>query len=124
VRGTFDSQADAKERAQFCRDELEQAIPTFIIPVGKWCPMDFEVDEISSQDYMLPELNNLMGKFNEGIHAKNMHFQERKREMQEAADNHNIDNTKSRLQEKLRKKREAALKQEVQAMSDLHKPTD
>lgn len=117
IRGMYSDLVDARDRAKFCRDELEQAIPTFVIPTGKWCPMDFEVDEISSQDYMLPQLNDLMGKFNEGVHAKNVHFQERKREMQEAAHDNNVKNTKARLQEKLRKKREAALKKEVEEMT-------
>lgn len=120
VRGMYADLQDARDRAQFCRDELEQAIPTFVIPTGKWCPVDFEIDEIAGQEYMLPQLNDLMGKFNEGVHAKNMHFQERKREMQEAAQNHNAENTKARLQERLRKKREAALKKEVEEMSKLH----
>jgi hypothetical protein len=120
VRGMYQDLANARDRAQFCRDELEPAIPAFVIPAGKWCPMDFEVDEISSQEYMLPQLNDLMGKFNEGVHAKNMHFQERKREMQEAAHEHNVDNIKSRLQDKLHNKRASLLKKETAALSTLH----
>ena len=71
------------------RDSVEPAIHTFVAPVGKWLPVDFEADEAQEQEYMLPQLNDLMKKYHEGMHARDVHYQDRKREMEEKATSSN-----------------------------------
>ena len=107
VRGSFARLEDAKDRAKYLRDTVEQAIHTFIVPVGLWFPVDMDADEVQDQDYMLPQLNELMGKYHEGVQARNQHYQERKTEM-ETRGKAATKSTKERLQEKLKEKQSAA----------------
>jgi hypothetical protein len=107
VRGAFNRVDDAKARAKLLRDTVEPAIHTYIVPVGAWFPVDMDADEVQDQDYMLPQLNELMGKYHEGVQARNQHYQERKLEMAMAGTADKAGGTKTtkeRLQEKLRAK--------------------
>jgi len=112
-RGSFTRLDDARDRAKYLRDNVEPSIHAFVIPTGVWVPIDMDADEVQDQDYMLPQLNELMGKYHEGTHARNVHYQERKREMEEAAAEGNKKTTKERLQEKLRQKRNAKMRAEM-----------
>lgn len=119
VRGAFKQLKDARDHGQFLRDNVENGIHTFVVAMGKWFPLDVEVDEIGDQEYMLPELNKMMGKYHEGIHARNQHYNERKKDLQEKAHDHNQMNTKDRLQEKLRKQRHEKMRREVEEQQRL-----
>lgn len=123
-RGGFARLDDARNHAKYCRDNIEPGIHTYVIPVGVWVPIDMEADEVQDQDYMLPQLNELMGKYHEGTHARNLHYQERKREMEDAAAQGNKMSTKERLQEKLRQKRNQKRKEEMAEFQRLTKPDD
>lgn len=112
VRGVFAHIDDAKIRAKYLRDEIEPAIHAYAVPVGCWFPVDMEADEVQDQEYMLPELNELMGKYQEGVHARNSFYQERKREMGEGGPR----STKERLQEKYQAKVNEQRKQELEAL--------
>jgi hypothetical protein len=110
-RGNYSKFADAEKRAQFVRG-LEPAVHVFVAPVGKWCPVDFEADEIQDQDYMSAELNNLMSKYHENEDNKNLHFEQRKTEMiTEARMNTNAVDIKDRLREKIADKANARKRQ-------------
>lgn len=113
VRGTFARLEDAREKAKYLRDEIEPAIHTFVVQSGTWFPVDMEADEVQDQDYMLPALNELMGKYHESAHARNMHYQERKRELQEASTQGNRKTVRDRLREKQRQKVNEKMKQEL-----------
>jgi hypothetical protein len=99
IRGAFSRVEEARDRAKFLRDTVEQAIHTFIVPVGTWFPVDMDADEVQDQDYMLPQLNELMGKYHEGVQARNQHYLERKTEMENRGKSG--ETTKERLQNKL-----------------------
>lgn len=118
-RGAYARYEDARERAKYLRDNVEQSIHTFVIPVGTWVPLDMEADEVQDQDYMLPELNELMGKYHEGVHARNQFYTDRKREMEEAAHASVKENTKERLRRKLREKRNKKMKDDIANMQKL-----
>lgn len=79
-RGNYGKFADAEKRAKFVRG-IEPAIHVFVAPVGKWCPVDFDADEVQDQDYMSSELNTLMAKYHENMDNKNIHFEQRKNDM-------------------------------------------
>lgn len=100
-RGNYSKSADAEKRAQFVRG-LEPAVHVFVAPVGKWCPVDFEADEVQDQEYMLAELNTLMSKYHENESDKNLHFEQRKTEM--IAESKTRDNASDDLKERLRAK--------------------
>jgi hypothetical protein len=118
-RGSFARLDDARDRAKYVRDNVEQGIHAYVIPTGVWVPIDMDADEVQDQDYMLPQLNELMGKYHEGTHARNVHYQERKREMEEAAADGNKKTTKERLQEKLRQKRNQKMRDEMSEFEKL-----
>ena len=119
IRGSFARLQDAQDKAKSLRDNVEPGIHAYVVPTGTWFPVDMEADEVQDQEYMLPQLNELMGKYHEGIHARNQHYAERQREMSDTSNN-NRQNTKSRLKEKLRKKRQAKVKAEVAELRRLN----
>ena len=120
VRGSFARLDDARERAKYLRDSVEPAIHAYVVPTGTWFPIDMDADEVQDQEYMLPQLNELMGKYHEGTQARNAHYQERKREMEEAARNSKGKmTTKERLQHKLRDKKNAKMKEDIAQMKKI-----
>jgi len=115
VRGNFQRYEDAKARAKAVRDEVEPAIHAYVAPVGKWLPVDFDADEAQDQEYQLPQLNELMKKYHDNIHAKNQHYRERKADMEEQARTRNKKTTREALREKLRQRRNEKMKRELEA---------
>lgn len=113
IRGSYQRLTEAKERCHFLRNEVERAVHAFVVPVGKWFPVDMEADEVQDQEYMLKELNSMMGKYHEGVHARNQHYNDRKKDMEEHARNKNNLSTKDRLQNKLRANRKAKMRREM-----------
>jgi|694.fasta_scaffold00594_54 hypothetical protein len=113
-RGNYGSYREAERRAKDMR-EFEPAHNVFVAPVGKWCPVDFESDEIQNQDYMNDQLNELMGKYHENIQNRNKFFNERKKEMYEDAVNNKKLSTKQRLQEKLKQQKNDKIRKEIEA---------
>lgn len=108
VRGTYNSYNEAKHRCEYVRDNVEPAIHAFVIPVGMWCPLDVEADDVQDQDYMTPALNDLMSKYHEGIHHRDQHFRERELEMQQPSVS-----VKSKLQQRLKQKRHQQIKRDL-----------
>lgn len=109
-RGSYGRLDEARDRAKYVRDNVEPGIHAYVIPTGVWVPIDMEADEVQDQDYMLPQLNELMGKYHEGTHARNQHYQERKREMEEDA---HKTSTRAQLQQKLKERRNAKMRKEM-----------
>jgi hypothetical protein len=120
IRGSYQSYNEAAERCKYVRDNIEPAIHAYAVSVGTWFPIDFEADEIQDQDYMLPALNELMGKYHEGMRAKDTHYMERKREMSEKTQN----DPKSRIQERLRKSTHQRIKKDIEEFKRLQDGTD
>lgn len=116
VRGCYQDYKDAQARAKFVRDNIEEAIHAYVAPVGKWLPLDFDADEAQDQDYMLPQLNDLMQKYHENIHARNAHYNERKRELEASAHDGNKKTMKERLQQTLRERKNAKMRAELEAV--------
>lgn len=119
IRGAYDRYDEAAQRAKYVRDTVEPAVHAYVVQMGTWFPVDMEADEVQNQDYMLPQLNELMGKYHEGAHARNLHYQERKQEMAEDAAVDRKTAQKKRLQEKLRQKRNKKMKDELQEFETL-----
>jgi hypothetical protein len=114
VRGSYSRFEDARDRAQFLRDNVEPGIHAYVVQMGVWFPVDMEADEVQDQEYMLPKLNELMGKYHEGMQARDRFYQDRKKEMMEApATTGGRQDVKARLQKKLQEKQNQKLKDEV-----------
>lgn len=107
VRGSYSRFEDARDRAQYLRDNVEPGIHAYVVQMGVWFPVDMEADEVQDQEYMLPKLNELMGKYHEGMHARDKFYQERKKEMMENPEptgGKSSSSVKERLQKKLLEK--------------------
>ena len=114
VRGAYSRFEDARDRAQFLRDNVEPGIHAYVVQMGVWFPVDMEADEVQDQEYMLPKLNELMGKYHEGMQDRDRFYQERKKELMEAPSKGNgREDVKARLQKKLQEKQNQKLKDEV-----------
>jgi hypothetical protein len=120
IRGTYLTLEDAKARAKALRD-MEPAHHIFVVPNGVWFPIDIEADEVQNQEHMLRELNDLMGKYYEGVNARNQHFQERTAEMQARPDTRE-EKARERMQKKLQEKRRARLQAEAAQVKELITP--
>jgi hypothetical protein len=115
IRGAYSRFEDARDRAQFVRDNVEPGIHAYVVQMGVWFPVDMEADEVQDQEYMLPKLNELMGKYHEGMQARDQFYQERKKELMEtpAASSGGKQSVKERLQKKLQEKQNQKVKDEV-----------
>lgn len=113
VRGTYDRYQDAADRCKYVRDAIEPGVHAYVVSVGTWFPVDMEADEIQDQDYMLPALNDLMGKYHEGMRARDAHYRERKRDMIDNSSSSGND-TKSRLQKKLLERKHQKIREDVE----------
>jgi len=120
VRGSYSRFEDARDRAQFLRDNVEPGIHAYVVQMGVWFPVDMEADEVQDQEYMLPKLNELMGKYHEGMHARDKFYQERKKEMMESpAPTGGKLSVKERLQKKLQDKQNQKVNDDISEFKKL-----
>jgi hypothetical protein len=122
IRGAYGRFEDARERAQFLRDNVEPGIHAYVVQMGVWFPIDMDADEVQDQEYMLPKLNELMGKYHEGMAARDRFYQDRKQElMEKPAPAGGKLSVKERLQKKLQEKQNQKVKDEVAEFKDKSK---
>ena len=81
IRGSFETLEEARNRANYVRNNIEQHIHAYVIPVGVWVPWDPNPDVAQDQEYMLDELNNLMGQYKENVESVKEVFDRRKTEL-------------------------------------------
>lgn len=107
VRGVFEDLADARKQAEKLRNEYEPNIHAFVIPVGYWCPWDPSADAIQDQQHMVPELNDLMEKYNRNVEERNQFYEKRKQMLMESASASNQQNNElhDRLKQRLAEKK-------------------
>lgn len=116
VRGCFQRYEEARKHAKLMRDNVEPAIHAFVAPVGKWLPLDIDADEAQEQEYNEKALQDLMGKYHEGVHARNAHYADRKREMEDTAQRNNKMTAREHAQQVLRERRNKKMKAELEAL--------
>lgn len=81
IRGSFETLEEARSRANHVRNNIEQHIHAYVIPVGVWVPWDPNPDVAQDQEYMLDELNNLMGQYKENVENVKEVFDRRKTDL-------------------------------------------
>ena len=124
VRGNFQRLADASERAKMLRDDVEPAIHAFVVPVGRWFPVDMDADEAQDQEHMLSELNDFMGKYHQNIQNKNANFRQREQSLKENASRYGQQSTQERLRKKLADSRSEKMRKEVEDLRNTTISTD
>lgn len=116
VRGTYARLEDAQERAKFVRDSVEPGVHAYVVPQGAWFPVDMDADEVQDQDYMLPALNDLMGKYHAGQRAKDKFFEERKQELMVNPEASRVDKMRNKLRKKMQEKKKKEMKKQIDEM--------
>jgi hypothetical protein len=94
IRGVFEDVEEAQLKAKELRELYESFAHIFVAPVGYWIPYDPDPDAITDQDYMVSELNELMGEKKKNSEERDCFFEKRKQEM--------VDNAKLKQEEQLR----------------------
>ena len=97
IRGNFETIEEAQQKAKQLNQDIEPSQHIYVAEVGKWLPWNPNPDLLHSE-YMVEELNNLMGEYNKNVAEKNIQFEERKTELMNNTDN------RADLKEKLRKR--------------------
>uniref|UniRef100_A0A6C0BN81 Uncharacterized protein n=1 Tax=viral metagenome TaxID=1070528 RepID=A0A6C0BN81_9ZZZZ len=105
VRGVFEDYADAKAHAKKVRDEIEPYVHTFVFPAGYWVPWDPHADAVQDQEYMIPQLNDMMAQKKENERQKDEFFAKRKAMFKENADKENEERLKNNLKERIQARR-------------------
>lgn len=100
-RGVFEDIADARNRAEMIRKEVEPFVHSFVGPVGYWCPWDPNADSIQDEEFAIDELNDLMRRRKKNEEDKNEFFAKRKQEMIDNSTKTRRDELRSKLREKI-----------------------
>ena len=77
-------------------------------------PWDPSPDAVQDSEYMLPELNKMMNKYNEQNKNKEIMFEERKNELMSSEASKTSNPTRERLKKKLMEKEAAKLKEDME----------
>jgi hypothetical protein len=100
VSGAYETLEEARSRAKHVNQDIEPHINAYAVPLRVWIPWDPNPDAAQDQEFMLDELNDLMGKYKEGVEAKNEIFEKRKRAMIDKAKEDNNALLKERLRQR------------------------
>ena len=110
VRGSYDDVNEAKLRAKYVRQQLESAVHTFIAPVGYWCGFDPNADAVQDQDYMIPELNNLMAEKKLNAQQRDDFFEKEKQMKIDGNIKSNENDLKKKLTDRLNEQKNQRMK--------------
>ena len=113
VRGSFKTFEEAKAQYEKLQ-KMEKSVGIAIAPVGTWVPWDPSPDAVQDSEYMLPELNKMMHKYNEQNKNKEIMFEERKNELMSSETPKTSNPTRERLKKKLMEKEAAKLKEDME----------
>ena len=113
VRGSFKTFEEAKTQCEKLQ-KMERSVGIAIAPVGTWVPWDPSPDAVQDSEYMLPELNKMMNKYNEQNKNKEVMFEERKNELMSSETPKSSNPTRERLKKKLMEKEAAKLKEDME----------
>jgi hypothetical protein len=106
VRGTYETQKEAKKRADILRKK-DPNFSVFVAQVGYWLPWDPEPSEIEEQEYQESELNELMKKYKENIDNRDFIYEKDKQDRLQRAK----DEVRKRKEESEKLRRDESLKE-------------
>ena len=85
VTGCFPTKDEAEERAKYLAEEVEPHVEHYVAQSFYWLPYNPDPDAVKDSRYLNDQLNDLMREKKEAAHQAEKHFEERKREMVEKA---------------------------------------
>ena len=84
VRGCFDTMQEAQNKAKELQRQ-DRSFHVFVGQVGYWLPWDPCADKITDEEYLEEELNTMMKKYKENEVARDLLYEEEKRDKLKAA---------------------------------------
>ena len=84
VRGCFDTMQEAQNKAKELQRQ-DRSFHVFVGQVGYWLPWDPCADKVTDEEYLEEELNTMMKKYKENEVARDLLYEEDKREKLKAA---------------------------------------
>lgn len=84
VRGCFDTMQEAQNKAKELQRQ-DRSFHVFVGQVGYWLPWDPCADKVTDEEYLEEELNTMMKKYKENEVARDLLYEEEKREKLKAA---------------------------------------
>jgi hypothetical protein len=114
VRGNYDTYREAEIRAKVLQKK-DPLFDVFVGQVGYWLPWSPDTNMMENQEHANEELNTLMKAKKENATERDMFYEERKREMKEAAAKENKEH-KQKMEEE-QKKLEAELEKKLDSES-------
>jgi hypothetical protein len=84
VRGCFDTMQEAQNKAKELQRQ-DRSFHVFVGQVGYWLPWDPCADKVGDEEYLEDELNNMMKKYKENEVARDLLYEEDKRDKLKAA---------------------------------------
>tara|TARA_S200000501_G_scaffold338181_1_gene344843 strand:- start:910 stop:1776 length:867 start_codon:yes stop_codon:yes gene_type:complete len=84
VRGCFDTIQEAQNKAKELQRQ-DRSFHVFVGQVGYWLPWDPCADKVTDEEYLEEELNNMMKKYKENEVARDLLYEEEKRDKLKAA---------------------------------------
>ena len=105
-RGAYTTEKEARDRAEYCRNNVEKGVHSSVMPIGYWCPWDPNPDGIKEQEHMVDELNTLMHKYNDNAELRKEVFEKRNNELMSADSTKKHDDLKKKLQERRHQKQQ------------------
>ena len=84
VRGCFDTMQEAQNKARELQRQ-DRSFHVFVGQVGYWLPWDPCADKVTDEEYLEDELNTMMKKYKENEVARDLLYEEQKREKLKAA---------------------------------------
>jgi hypothetical protein len=105
-RGAFENIDEARKRVSYLHKEVESFAHTFIVPPGHWVPWDPNADAVQDQEYMVPELNTLVGERKKNSEQKDEFFAKRKQMMMESTDQTQRKILEDKLKQRIKEQQE------------------
>ena len=84
VRGVYDTVAEANSKAKELQRQ-DRSFHIFVGQVGSWLPWDPCADRVENEEYLEEDLNTMMKKYKENEVARDMFYEEQKRDKIKAA---------------------------------------
>jgi len=85
VSGCFPTKDEAEERAKYLSDEVEPHVDHYVAQTFYWLPYNPDPDAVKDSRYMNAELDKFMQEKVQASKDADKHFEERKREMMQKA---------------------------------------
>ena len=81
IRGCYETEAEARKRAEFLRNSDPNQVAVLVGEVGKWLPFDDSPEYAKDQDYQNKRLNDMMKGYMENQEKAKEFHEQRKNEM-------------------------------------------